>query len=181
LNCSSEHSAATPYVNASSRASGQKDFTKLRAWLTHAMGASVRKLRTFCGTPRSRSSKDRRSASPPSCGSIISTSFWAAPLRSSSSFCGCSFSSPSIFFTSVSSSSLYVKIFLSSVVKIFSEFKINCQVKVLEGRKGLPWCTFLCSLSCSWSSELAFSRLRRSFLRGHVSHVRSSFSLSSSL
>jgi hypothetical protein len=30
------------------------------------------------------------------------------------------------FFTSVSSSSLYVKIFLSSTVKIFSEFKINC-------------------------------------------------------
>jgi hypothetical protein len=32
----------------------------------------------------------------------------------------------SIFFTSVSSSSLYVKIFLSSAVKIFSESKENC-------------------------------------------------------
>jgi hypothetical protein len=79
LNCSSEHSAATPYANASSRASGQKDFTKLRAWLTHAMGASVRKLRTFCGALRSRSSKGHSSASPSSCGSTMSTSFWAAP------------------------------------------------------------------------------------------------------
>jgi hypothetical protein len=87
----------------------------------------------------------------------MSTSFLVAPLRSSSSFCRCSFSSPSIlicwsqsmnccsvstttfcsfstssvqwysiFFTSVSSSSLYVKIFLSSAVKIFSESKISC-------------------------------------------------------
>jgi hypothetical protein len=57
LNCSSEHSAATPCANASSKASGQKDFTKERAWLTHAIGASVRKLTTFCSAPRSRSSK----------------------------------------------------------------------------------------------------------------------------
>jgi hypothetical protein len=44
-------------------------------------------------------------------------------------FCSLSTSSVrqySILFTSVSSSSLYVKIFLSSVVKIFSEFKIHC-------------------------------------------------------
>jgi hypothetical protein len=44
-------------------------------------------------------------------------------------FCSLSTSSVwqyNIFFTSVSSSSLYVKIFLSSAVKIFSEFKINC-------------------------------------------------------
>jgi hypothetical protein len=60
LNCSSEHSAATPCTNTSSRASGQKDLTKLRAWLTHAMGASVRKLRTFCGALRSRFSKAAR-------------------------------------------------------------------------------------------------------------------------
>jgi hypothetical protein len=96
LNCSSVHSAATPYANASSRASGQKDFTKLSAWLAHAMGASVRKLRTFCGAPRSRSSKDPSSTLPPSCGSTMLINFWAAPLRSSSSFCCCSFSSPSV-------------------------------------------------------------------------------------
>jgi hypothetical protein len=54
LNCSLEHSAATPCANTSNRASGQKDFTKLSAWLTHVMGASVRKLRTFYSAPRSR-------------------------------------------------------------------------------------------------------------------------------
>jgi hypothetical protein len=96
LNCSSEHSTATPYANASSRASGQKDFTKERAWLTHTTGASVRNLTTFCGAPRSHSSKGRSPALPSSCGSTMSTSFLAAPLRSSSSFCRCSFSSPSV-------------------------------------------------------------------------------------
>jgi hypothetical protein len=44
-------------------------------------------------------------------------------------FCSLSTSSVrrySIFFTSVSNSSLYVKIFLSSAVKTVSELKINC-------------------------------------------------------
>jgi hypothetical protein len=151
------HSAATPCANIYSCASGQKDFTKVRAWLTHATGASMRNLTTFCGAPRSRSSKGRSPASPSSRGSTMSTSFLAAPLRSSNSYCRRSFSSPSvliccrqsancclvsattfcslstssvwrysIFFTLVSSSSLYVKIFLSSMVKIFLESKINC-------------------------------------------------------
>jgi hypothetical protein len=53
-------------------------------------------LTTFCGAPRSRSSKGRSPTSPSSCGSTMSTSFLAAPLRSSSSFCRCSFSSPSV-------------------------------------------------------------------------------------
>jgi hypothetical protein len=96
LNCFSVHSATTPCVNVSSRASGQKDFTKLRAWMTHAIGASVRKLRTFCGALRSCSSKGRSFASPPSYGSTMSTSFWAAPLRSSSSFYCSSFCPPSV-------------------------------------------------------------------------------------
>jgi hypothetical protein len=80
-----------------------KGFYKLSAWLTHVMGASVMKLRPFCGAPRSRSSRDRPSASSPSCGSTMSTSCWAALLRSSSSFWRrsssfwrCSFSSPSV-------------------------------------------------------------------------------------
>jgi hypothetical protein len=48
--------------------------------------------------------------------------------------------------------------------------------KYSREERGLPWCAFFCSLSCSWSS-----RLRRSFLSSHVSRVRSCFSLSSSL
>jgi hypothetical protein len=80
LNCSSEQSAAAPCVSTSSRGLGQKDFTKPKAWLTHVVGASAMKLRTFCGAPRSHSSRDRSPALSPSCGSTISTSCWAAPL-----------------------------------------------------------------------------------------------------
>jgi hypothetical protein len=83
-------------VNISSRASGQKDFTKASAWLTHAVGASVTKLATFYGAPRSHSSKVCSLVSPSSGGFTISTSSWAALLRSSSSFCRRSFSSPSV-------------------------------------------------------------------------------------
>jgi hypothetical protein len=54
------------------------------------------KHRTFCGAPRSRSSRDRPSAPPSSCRSTTSTSYWAATLRSSGSFQHCSFSSPSV-------------------------------------------------------------------------------------
>jgi hypothetical protein len=60
------------------------------------VGPSAMKLRTFCGAPRSRSSKDHPPASSPSCGSTMSTSYWAAPLRSFSSFWRCSFSLPSV-------------------------------------------------------------------------------------
>jgi hypothetical protein len=66
LNCSFEQSAATPYASTSSQALGQKNFTRPKAWLTHVVGASAMKLRTFYGAPRSRSSSDRPSASPPS-------------------------------------------------------------------------------------------------------------------
>jgi hypothetical protein len=96
LNYSSEQSAVAPCASTSSRALGQKDFTRPKAWLTHVVGASAMKLRTFCGAPRSRSNRDRPSASPLSYGSTISTSCWAATLRSSSSFWRCSFSSPSV-------------------------------------------------------------------------------------
>jgi hypothetical protein len=151
------HSTATPCTNISSSASSQNDFTKASAWLTHATGVSMRNLTTFCGAPRSHSSKGCSPTSPSSGGSTMSTSFLAAPLRFSSSFCRrssfspsvliyrrqsanccsvsaitfCSFSTSSvrrysIFFTSVSSTSLYVKIFLSSTVKMFSESKENC-------------------------------------------------------
>jgi hypothetical protein len=154
LNCSSVHSAATPCANIPSEASGQKDFTNAKAWLTHATGTSARNLTTLSGAPRSRSSRGCLSASPSSAGATISTSVWAASLRISSSFSRRPFSSPSvlicqrqsanyssvsatafcslstsfvrrysIFFTLVSSSSLYFKVFLSSAVKIFSVSK----------------------------------------------------------
>jgi hypothetical protein len=96
LNCSSEQSAATPCAGTSSRALGQNDFTRPKAWLTYVVGASAMKLRTFCGAPRSRSSRDHLSAPPSSCGSTTSTSYWAATLRPSNSFWRCSFSSPSV-------------------------------------------------------------------------------------
>jgi hypothetical protein len=96
LICSSEQSATAPCASTSIRALGQNDFTRPKAWLTHVVGASAMKLRTFCGAPQSRSNRDHPSASPPSYGSTISTSCWAATLRSSSSFWRCSFSSPSV-------------------------------------------------------------------------------------
>jgi hypothetical protein len=86
LNCSSEQSAAAPCASTSSRALGQKDFTRSKAWLTHVVGASAIKLRTFYDALRSRSSKDSPPASLLFCGSTMSTSCWAAPLRSSNSF-----------------------------------------------------------------------------------------------
>jgi hypothetical protein len=96
LNCSSEQSAATPCVSTSSRALCQNDFTRPKAWLTYVVEASAMKLRTFCGAPRSRSSRDRPSAAPSSSRSTSSTSYRAATLRSSSYFWRCSFSSPNI-------------------------------------------------------------------------------------
>jgi hypothetical protein len=111
---------------------------------------TLRRRTTFCGALRSRSSKGRGLASPSSGGSTMSTSSWAAPRRSSSSFCRRSSFSPSVltcwrqsmnycsvslitfcslltssvrwyskFFTLVSSSSLHIKILLSSLVKSF--------------------------------------------------------------
>jgi hypothetical protein len=96
LNCYSEQSAAAPCASTSSRALGQNDFTRPKAWLTYVVGASAMKLRTFYGASRSRSSRDRQSTVPPSCDSTTSTSCWAATLRSSSSFWRYSFSSPSV-------------------------------------------------------------------------------------
>jgi hypothetical protein len=74
LNCSSEQSAAAPCASTSSRALGQKDFTRPKAWLTHVVGASAMKLRTLCRAPRSRFSRDRPSALLPSYGSTMLTS-----------------------------------------------------------------------------------------------------------
>jgi hypothetical protein len=102
LNCSSEQSAATPCASTSSRALGQNDFTRPKAWPTYVVEASVTKLRTFYGAPRSRSSRDHPSAMPSSSGSTTSTSCRAATL----SFLTSSVQQYSIFFTSVSNSSL---------------------------------------------------------------------------
>jgi hypothetical protein len=121
LNCSSEHSTGTPCANAFSGASGQNDFTKERAWLTHATCASVRNLTTFFGAPRSHSSKGRSPASPSSCRSMMSTSFLVAPLRSSSSFCRCSFSSPSVLICCRQSAN-----FCSVLVITFYSFSTSC-------------------------------------------------------
>jgi hypothetical protein len=96
LNCSSKQSTATLCASTSSRALGQNDFTRPKAWLTYVVGASAMKLRTFYGAPWSRSSRDRPSVALSSCGSTTSTSCWAATLRSSSTFWRCSFSSPSV-------------------------------------------------------------------------------------
>jgi hypothetical protein len=96
LNCSSEQSTATPCASTCSRALGQNDFTRPKAWLTYVVEASVMKLRTFCGAPRSCSSRDHSSAAPSSSRSTTSTSCRAATLRSSSSFWRYSFSSPSV-------------------------------------------------------------------------------------
>jgi hypothetical protein len=57
LNCSSEQSVATPCASTSSRALGQNDFRRPKAWLTYVVEASVTKLRTFCEALRSRSSR----------------------------------------------------------------------------------------------------------------------------